>query len=92
MRVEVVYGDAGRQSLYRLDLPPGASVEQAIRRSGVLEDYPEIDLACNPVGVFSEMVALSRPLHDGERVEIYRPLQVDPKEARRRRAERRARR
>ncbi len=67
-------------------------MEQAIRESGMLREFPEIDLARNAVGVFGERVALDSPLRDGDRVEIYRPLALDPKQARRRRALRRPRR
>jgi len=87
MRVEVAYAaSADRQEVIAVELPAGATVEQAVRASGVLVRFPEIDLARNPVGVFGECVAPDRVLEDGERVEIYRALVADPKVVRRRRA------
>jgi putative ubiquitin-RnfH superfamily antitoxin RatB of RatAB toxin-antitoxin module len=62
-------------------------VEDAIRASGVLEAFPEIDLARNKVGIFSKLVKLDEKVRDRDRVEIYRPLIADPKEVRRKRAE-----
>jgi uncharacterized protein len=84
--VEVVYTTSTRQVAKTLTLPAASSVEQAIHASGLLEAFPEIDLARQRVGVFGELVQLDDRLHGGERVEIYRPLLADPKEARRRRA------
>jgi putative ubiquitin-RnfH superfamily antitoxin RatB of RatAB toxin-antitoxin module len=91
VRVEVAYAAPDRQVVKMLTLPIGSRVEAAIRVSGLLEEFPEIDLAVNRVGVFGELVALDAELRDGERVEIYRPLLADPKQARRRRAQSRAR-
>lgn len=84
--VEVIFATPARQEVRTVRLPPGSVVEQAIRHSGLLAEFPEIDLATNPVGVYGEPVELDTILEGGERVEIYRPLVVDPKEARRRRA------
>jgi hypothetical protein len=67
-------------------LPAGSRVRDAIVASGVLGEFDGIDLARNRVGIYGELVDLDRPLADGERVEIYRALIADPKEARRRRA------
>ena len=89
-RVEVAYATPSRQEVIELTVRPGASVEQVIRESGLLQRFPEIDLARSRVGLFGEIVSLRDPVRDGDRVEIYRPLMADPKEARRRRAERRA--
>ena len=63
-----------------------ACVEEAIRDSGVLEKYPEISLKNNRVGIFGELVCLHTPLKAHDRVEIYRPLKLDPMQARRMRA------
>jgi uncharacterized protein len=84
--VQVVYAASTRQVAKTLTLPAGSSVEQAIFASGLLEAFPEIDLARQRVGVFGELVRLDDCLQGGERVEIYRPLLADPKETRRRRA------
>ena len=90
MTVEVVYARPEQQVLMRLRLPLGATVAQAIAASGLLERFSEIDLTRNRVGVFSRLVELDAVLQAGDRVEIYRPLQFDPKESRRRRAARKA--
>ena len=86
--VEVVYALPERQYLRKVTLPEGANVEQAIVSSGLLELRTDIDLSRNKVGIFSRAVKLSDILRNGDRVEIYRPLLVDPKELRRQRAER----
>lgn len=87
IQVEVVYALPAQQPLLRVQLAEGATVEDAIRASGVLETHPEIDLAKNKVGVFSKLVKLDEKVRDKDRVEIYRPLIADPKEVRRKRAE-----
>ena len=92
MRVEVVYAPPARQIVKTLTLPAGSNVEAAIRASGLLEEFPEIVLGVNRAGVFGEIVSLDESLEGGERVEIYRPLIVDPKAARRLRAEAKKRR
>jgi len=86
IRVEVAYALPHQQVLLQLGLPSGATVETAIWLSGVLNQFPEIDLAKNKVGIFSKLVALDTVLRDQDRVEIYRPLIADPKEVRRQRA------
>lgn len=87
--IAVVLAYAGRdhQVLRRLELAPGSTLMEAISISGVLRDFPEIDLARNRVGIFGRLARLDAPLREGDRVEIYRPLTADPKEARRRRAD-----
>ena len=87
INVEVIYALPEQQPLLRVRLEEGATVEDAIRRSGVLDAFPDIDLAKNKVGIFSKLVKLDETLRDKDRVEIYRPLIADPKEVRRKRAE-----
>ncbi|SAL43393.1 RnfH family protein [Caballeronia telluris] len=88
MRIDVCYGLAGEQSfLATLDLPEGATVQQAIDASGVLARHPEVDLTTQKVGVFGKLAPLDAVLAEFDRVEIYRPLKVDPKMARQRRVE-----
>ena len=87
IHVEVIYALPDRQPLLQVELREGATVEDAIRSSGILEAFPEIDLARNKVGVFSKLVKLDETVRDNDRVEIYRPLIADPKEVRRKRAE-----
>ena len=87
INVEVVYALPDVHPLMQVRLAEGATVEAAIRASGVLEAFPEIDLTKNKVGIFSKLVKLDEIVRDKDRVEIYRPLIADPKEVRRKRAE-----
>ena len=84
--VDVTYATATQQDVVRLQLAPGSTVEQALRASGLLARHPDIDLAQAAIGIFGKLAQLATPLTDQDRVEIYRPLLTDPKEARRRRA------
>ena len=88
--VEVVYALPEKQYQLAVKLPEGSTVEQAIQASGVLELRRDIDLSENKVGIFSRPVKLGDEVQDGDRIEIYRPLIADPKELRRQRAERAA--
>ncbi|ORM62925.1 RnfH family protein [Pantoea rodasii] len=90
INVEVVYALPDKQYLRAVTLEEGATVEQAIKASGLLTLRKEIDLASNKVGIFSRPVKLGDAVQDGDRVEIYRPLIADPKDLRRQRAERSA--
>ncbi len=91
IRVEVVYALHDEQALIALEMEEGASVREAIERSGILQRFPGIELARGRVGIFGRQVEFDALLHDGDRVEIYRPLVADPKEIRRARAARRKR-
>lgn len=84
--VEVVYALSHSQTLRALTLPAGSTVAQAIDASGILRLVPEIDLRQNRVGIYGKLAKPDTILRDRDRVEIYRPLLIDPKEARRRRA------
>ncbi|MEZ5543126.1 MAG: RnfH family protein [Pseudomonadota bacterium] len=84
--VEVAYALPGKQVILKLMVAPAATLEDAIRASGILEQFPDIDLASNKVGVFGKPGRLGDTLHPGDRVEIYRPLIADPKEVRKQRA------
>ncbi|MGB5261593.1 MAG: RnfH family protein [Gammaproteobacteria bacterium] len=86
INVEVAYALPDQQTIVALTVAVDATVEEAIRASGLLEHYPEIDLARNKVGVFGKLGKLTDTLHPGDRVEIYRPLIADPKEVRKKRA------
>lgn len=88
--VEVVYALPEKQYLYSVKVAEGSSVEQAIKASGLLELRSDIDLQHNKVGIFSRPVKLQDEVQSGDRIEIYRPLLADPKELRRQRAERAA--
>lgn len=87
IQIEVVYGLAHKQKLLSLPVDEGMTVEQAIVESGILALFPEIDLTENKVGIWNKAVKLSTILEDLDRIEIYRPLIADPKEVRKRRAE-----
>ncbi len=84
--VEVVYALPHRQETLPVRLKAGATVSLAIEQSGILADFPEIDLASAKVGIFGKQTRLDAVLRDKDRVEIYRPLTADPKEVRKRRA------
>jgi len=85
--VEVAYALPQEQALLLLEVPEGCTAEEAVRRSGILDKHPEIDLAQNKLGIFGKLSKADAVLRDRDRVEIYRPLIADPKEVRRRRAE-----
>ncbi|WP_371188885.1 RnfH family protein [Thalassotalea maritima] len=85
--IELVYALPSEQTLLSLLVDQGATVEQAIQESGICAQYPEIDLKVNKVGIWNRAVKLSQVVEDGDRIEIYRPLIADPKEVRKRRAE-----
>ena len=86
LTVEIAFGTAESQSLLSVSLPPGASVADAIAASDIATQFPDIDFNELQAGVWGERVARSHRLRDGDRVEIYRPLLIDPMQARRIRA------
>lgn len=90
--VEVVYATPDSQSVYRLHVPRGTTVRTVIERCGIKRDHPELDVDACPLGIFGERVPPTAEVEAGDRIELYRPLIADPKETRRRRAAKRARR
>jgi len=86
IRVEVVYAMREEQVLVALDVEEGTTARQAVEQSGVLRRFPEVDLARTSIGIFGRVTTPDTLLRDGDRVEIYRALLVDPKDARRARA------
>ena len=92
VRVTVVYCAPGCEDLTEVTLPAGATVGDAIGAAGLLVRRPEVGASPPDVGIWGRSCALTQPIEDGDRVEIYRPLTVDPKEARRVRAQVRRRR
>ncbi len=84
--VEVAYATPEEQVIIPVEVTEGVDVEAAILESAVLAQFPEIDLSQNKVGIFGKACKLDKVLKAGERVEIYRPLIADPKEARKTRA------
>ena len=84
MAVEVIYCPGPDEvDAVQLRLPLGATVLDALRLSGVLTRHPAVDVAQRRFGIWGKLTGLETPLRDQDRVEIYRPLLVDPKEARR---------
>lgn len=84
--VEIAYALPETQQLIELKVAAGTTAREAIENSGILQRFPEIDLSKHKVGIFGKTVRLDHVLSPGDRVEIYRPLIADSKEARRRRA------
>jgi putative ubiquitin-RnfH superfamily antitoxin RatB of RatAB toxin-antitoxin module len=87
LTIEVCYALPHEQTLIRLELPQGATLRQAIDASGILARHPDIDRTKQKTGVFGKLKPLDAVLADHDRVEIYRPLIVDPKVSRQRRVE-----
>jgi putative ubiquitin-RnfH superfamily antitoxin RatB of RatAB toxin-antitoxin module len=86
INVEVVYALPHEQTLLKLQAPRGVTLAEAVRRSGILDKYPEIDITRNKLGIFGKLSKPDAELREHDRVEIYRPLIADPKEVRRQRA------
>jgi len=87
--VEVAYALPHKQSLVALSVPDGSTALEAAKRSGIANDYPELEIdESTRLGIFGQLVASTQPLREGDRVEIYRPLLADPKEVRKERAAR----
>lgn len=86
VHVEVAYALPQEQVILPLDVAQGTTLEQAIQDSGILQQFPEIDLAAAKVGIFGKISKPDTVLRDMDRVEIYRPLIADPKQVRKQRA------
>jgi len=86
LTIEVAYALPDKQVIIPIKAREGVTAEQAILVSGVLQQFPDIDLKINKIGVFGKVAKLDAQLRDKDRVEIYRPLIADPKEVRRKRA------
>ena len=87
IRIEVVYPLKTEQKIIGLSVPEGTTLKEAVERSGILAQQPEIDLGgTNKTGIWNKLAKLDVVLRDRDRVEIYRPLIADPKEVRRQRA------
>ena len=83
MQVEIVFALAHRQVLESIDVPDGATAADVVARSGIERRFPGVDLSALPIGIWGRPVDRDQPVRDGDRVEIYRPLQIEPREARR---------
>ncbi|NHQ91915.1 RnfH family protein [Janthinobacterium lividum] len=86
IHVQVCHALPDSSFLHALTVPVGTTIEQAVAQSGLLQEIPSIDLAVNMVGIYGKKKPLDTVLREHDRIEVYRPLQADPKEARRRRA------
>ncbi len=82
MKVSVVYARPDCQIVREVELAEGATIAVALRRSGLLEEFPAIDPAVTPVGIYGRVVTANTVLQPGDRLEIYRPLNTEPKTAR----------
>jgi len=88
LHVEVIYALRNRQVLLAFEVEEETTVKEAIESSGILRRFPEVDLIRMPVGIFGRATRLDARLRDGDRIEIYRPLIADPKQARHARVKR----
>ena len=78
MQVGVTYSEPGQQLWLNIEVPDGATVREAIDRSGILAQFPHIDLAEQKVGIFGRLVKPDAALRAGDRIEIYRAITCDP--------------
>ncbi len=78
MQIGVAYSEPAQQIWLTIDVPDGATVADAIERSGILRMFPHIDLTNQKVGIFGKIVKSEASLRPGDRVEIYRPITCDP--------------
>jgi putative ubiquitin-RnfH superfamily antitoxin RatB of RatAB toxin-antitoxin module len=83
MRVEIVFALRERQELIEAEVGEGATVDDVIAASDLARVFPEVDFTALQAGIWGKPVARDKPVRDGDRVELYRPLEIDPKEARR---------
>jgi len=86
LQIEIAYARPDHQEIITLQVASGTTIEIAIHESGILAHFPEIDLDKQKVGVFSQLRELTDLVKAGDRIEIYRPLTLDPKESRRKKA------
>lgn len=87
IKIEVAFATPEKQTLLALEVAADTEIEACIEQSGILVRHPEINLKQNKVGIWSRSRKLNEVVKAGDRIEIYRPLIADPKEVRRRRAE-----
>lgn len=83
MKIGIAYASTSRQAWLTVEVPDGATVKDAIERSAIVKQFPEIDLEQQKVGIFGKLAKLDAVLADGDRVEIYRPITCDPKTVKR---------
>jgi putative ubiquitin-RnfH superfamily antitoxin RatB of RatAB toxin-antitoxin module len=86
VNIEVAYALPDKQHVISLQVSQGTTIEQAVQLSGILDEFPDIDLTKNKLGIFGKLKKADVEVREGERVEIYRPLIADPKQVRKQRA------
>lgn len=84
MNVGVAYADKFRQVWLKLDVPDGSTVQQAIDHSGILDQFPDIDMEQQKLGIFGKLTRANAKVNDGDRIEIYRDITADPETVERR--------
>ncbi|MCF7983143.1 MAG: RnfH family protein [Thiohalocapsa sp.] len=84
MHIGVAYADKFKRTWLKLDVPDGSTVRDAIERAGLLQQYPDIDLETQRIGIFGKFTKLDARVKEGDRVEIYRPITADPETVQRR--------
>jgi uncharacterized protein len=87
IHVELVYALPTQQMLLKSEVPKGTTIAEAVKLSGILDKFPEIDVEKGRFGIFGKLSKVDTVLREKDRIEIYRPLIADPKEVRRKRAE-----
>ena len=87
INVEVAYALPEKQLIRAVNVDKGTTLGAAIVQSGIMQDFPELELEDAKVGIFGKIAKMTTVLEDADRAEIYRPLIADPKEVRRKRAE-----
>lgn len=92
IRVEVAFARPDKQEIISLDVEEGTTAVEAVKRSGIAAVFPEVDPENDDMGIFGKVIKnpSDHELRDGDRVEIYRPLKIDPKQARLNRAKKKA--
>ena len=86
IEIELVFASAERQRLFSIQVDEGATVAELISQSGIDQDFPDESIDDLAVGIWGKLVGRDHIVRDGDRIELYRPLQIDPREARRQRA------
>jgi hypothetical protein len=79
MKIGIAYALPQRQAWFDVEIPDGTTIQDAINRSGILKQFPDINLETQKVGIYGKISKLDTVLNDGDRIEIYRPITCDPK-------------
>lgn len=87
MKVEIIYALPNEQTLFEVETDVNLTVSQVIEKSELLDKYPDLDIYKSKIGMYGQIVSLNQPVKDKDRIEIYRELTIDPKQARMLRAD-----